>query len=223
MQGVNLLPELACDRVMPLWVARVRGVDPALGIRRFTWVEATGRGKKAYRVWWLAYSPGELALAPHVVRHGLLLSVARWFLGASPGEWDALSVREVRQGASRRTIRGREWARERVRLGHGLPPRPDAEWWRLREDDGVRWYGSRPWAVEVDTGKLAFPERYADRVRRWMVDYAGVVVVTPSPVRAQAWRDWFTAMTLRYPGWAGEWEVYGVDRWWEEGAVWRSY
>lgn len=223
MQGVNLLPELACDRVMPLWVARARGLDPTLGIRRFTWVGATGRAERRIRVWWLAYSPADVALPPHVLRHGLILAVARYYLGADPGEWDALAVREVRQGASRRTIRGREWARDRVRLGHGLPPRPDAEWWRPRWEGGMWWRGSRPWAVEVDTGKLPFPERYADRVHRWMVDYQGLVVVSPSPARARAWREWLEAMTLRYPGWAGEWEVYSVDRWWEEGAVWRSY
>lgn len=223
MPGVDGLPELACDRVMPVWVAEARGLDTRLGVRRFSWLASTGKAGRRLRVWWLAYSEADTAFPPHVVRHALLLSVARFFLGASAGEWDALVVREVRKGVNRRTHRGKEWFRRQAQGGGKLPPRPDGEWWRLRyhPDVGLSLYGHHPWAVEIDTGKLSF-SWYTRRVHGWMVGYAGLVVVTPSPDRAQRWREWFDHALLDYPGWAGRAEVYLVRNWWTEGAVWSA-
>ena len=207
--GVEGLTHLACDRVMPLWVAKVYGIPPSLGVLRWSWLLPTAGADRRRRVWWLAYSPADLAFPPHVLRHGLILSVARYFLGASPGEWDALAVREVRQGSARRTIRGRRWAQERRRGGWGLPPRPDAEWWVDRH---------APTAVEVDTGKMPL-ERYLARWEEWTRAYRGLVVVSPSAARAEAWARMRDSLRPRAPRWS--WLIFEVD--WVGGGLWKEH
>lgn len=222
MKGVELLPELACDRMMPLWVARARGIPPRLGVVRWTWVPATARASKPRRVWWVGYSEGEASFPRHLLRHGLALAVARYFLGAGPEAWDALAVREARQGASRRTIRGRAWARENREQLRGAP-RPDGEWWRMHEVIRGFWHYERdPWAVEVDAGKLPL-EVYRKRLEAWVGLYSGVVIVTLSHLRAMAWLGQVLPRFLdAYPGWASRVQVYALEEWWEERARWRE-
>lgn len=201
------LVELAADRVMPLWVAQRRGLTVRLGILRWSWLYPSSTSTHRYRVPWLAYSEADTVFPPHVLRHALILSVARYYLGAAPDEWDSLVVREVRHGATRRSIRGREWARHTLR--DRRVSRPDAEYWT-----GL----SSPYAVEVDTAKIPMTV-YLSRVKDWIHVYMGVVIVTPSPTRARQWRQWFSLMEVAYPGWKGAWSVYWVE-WWKEEAVW---
>jgi hypothetical protein len=111
---------------------------------------------------------------PHNLRHALITAVARKALGASPEGWDNLVVWD-----SRRTPRGRRWARDhrdqirwaRERGG----ARPDAEWWPP-DSRG-------PWAVEVDTGRWD-PAQLAKRGLAWLGLYEGQVWVVLSSHRA---------------------------------------
>ncbi|MCS6867795.1 hypothetical protein [Thermus sp.] len=212
MRGVAALPQLACDRMMPMWVARAYGLPPGLGVVRWSWLTATARGKKRHQVWWVGWSLAEASLPPRVVRHGLLLSVARYLLGVEPGIWDALAVREVRQGATRRTEWGREWVKREWRSLRGVS-RPDAEWWR---SGGPPW---PPTAVEVDTGKIPM-DLYRARVETWRPVYPAFLVVTTSRSRAESWREMLSQMPdfrdlLVRPTAA----VVALAGWWHEGAT----
>jgi hypothetical protein len=59
-------------------------------------------------VWWVALAGEGVTWLPHNLRHALITAVARRALGASPEGWDNLVVWD-----SRRTPRGRRWARDR--------------------------------------------------------------------------------------------------------------
>ena len=165
-------PHLAADGVAPAWLAREYGHP---GPARYSWLVPYPGAPRKVQVWWVSWLPVErVAWLPHNLRHALITAVARKALGASPEGWDNLVVWD-----SRRTPRGRRWARDnrdsirwaRERGG----ARPDAEWWRE---------GSRgPWAVEVDTGRWD-PTVLARRAHAWLGLYEGQVWVTLSPHRA---------------------------------------
>lgn len=201
------LVHLACDGVVPVWLAREYGVPPRVGILRYLWLHPTARAVRKVQVYYLAWSPGEAALGSRALRHGLMTAVARRVLAAPPDAWDSLAVR-----SSRRSSRGRAWARRLGREGRlkGVP-RPDAEWWR--ED-----WASDPWAVEVDTGRLPV-ERMASRLLRWSEVYAGSVWLTPSEARAHALASAFQAVVARRY-WAWPIRVLYLPRWWESGEFW---
>ncbi|MEN2983032.1 MAG: hypothetical protein ABDH20_11165 [Thermus sp.] len=203
---MRALPQLACDRVMPLWVARAYGLPPGLGVVRWTWLGATARAERRRRVWWLAWSPAEASLPPHIVRHGLVLSVARYLLGVEPGAWDTLAVREVRQGAARRSIRGREWARRDREWLRGVS-RPDSEWWRSPYPP--------PTAVEVDAGKVPL-DLYRSRVRGWLRVYDSLLVLVLSRARGEAWLKLLPDLLVDRPYF--RLEVWLLEGWWTEGA-----
>jgi len=164
-------PHLAADGVEPAWLAREYGYS---GRARYTWLAPYPGAPRKVRVWWVAWPVKGVTWLPHNLRHALITAVARRALRASPEGWDNLVVWD-----SRRTPRGRQWARQnrdfirwaRERGG----ARPDAEWWRE---------GSRgPWAVEVDTGRWD-PTVLARRAHAWLGLYEGQVWVTLSPHRA---------------------------------------
>lgn len=75
--------------------------------------------RRAVRLEVVGWSRGEVALAPKALRHALATAVARYRLRARPDLWDSLAVR-----SSRRSLRGREWARWLGREGRlkGSPP-----------------------------------------------------------------------------------------------------
>ncbi|MGC8905567.1 hypothetical protein [Thermus sp.] len=206
MAGLTPLVHLACDGVMPLWLAREYGLPPRAGLVRYLWLHPTARSARKVQVYYLAWSPGEAALGPRAARHGLMTAVARYALGASPEAWDSLAVR-----SRRRTLRGRTWAKRMGREGRLREvPRPDAEWW---------WdsWASDPWAVELDTGRLPV-ERMASRLLRWSEVYAGSVWLTPSEARAHALASAFQAVVARRY-WAWPIRVLLLPRWWESGEV----
>lgn len=201
---MEALVHLACDGVMPLWLAQVYGLSRGAGLVRYTWLHPTARSRRKVRVYLVAWATKEASLGPRAIRHGLMTAVARRVLAASPDAWDSLAVR-----SSRRSSRGRAWARRLGREGRlrGVP-RPDAEWWR--ED-----WASDPWAVEVDTGRLPV-ERMASRLLRWSEVYAGSVWLTPSEARAYDLASTFLAVVASRD-WAWPIRVLYLPRWWESG------
>ncbi len=165
------MPHLAADGVEPAWLARGYGYS---GPARYTWLAPYPGASRKVRIWWVAWPVKGVTWLPHNLRHALITAVARKALGASPGAWDNLVVWD-----SRRTPRGRRWARDhrdqirwaRERGG----ARPDAEWWPP-DSRG-------PWAVEVDTGRWD-PAQLARRALAWLGLYEGQVWVVLSPHRA---------------------------------------
>lgn len=204
------LVHLACDGVMPAWLAREYGVPLRSAHRRVVHLPPTARSRRAVRLEVVGWSREEAGLGPRALRHGLMTAVARRVLAAPPDAWDSLAVR-----SSRRSSRGRAWARRLGREGRlkGVP-RPDAEWWR--ED-----WASDPWAVEVDTGRLPV-ERMASRLLRWSEVYAGSVWLTPSEARAHALASAFQAVVARRY-WAWPIRVLYLPRWWESGEFWEVW
>ena len=205
---MEALVHLACDGVMPLWLARVYGLPRGAGLVRYTWLHPTARSRGKVQVYWVAWSEAEASLGPRAIRHGLITAVARYALRQSPEVWDSLAVR-----SSRRTLRGREWARRLGREGRlkGVP-RPDAEFWPGRH---------APAALEVDTGRLPV-ERMASRLLRWSEVYAGSVWLTPSEARAHAMASAFQAVVARRY-WAWPIRVLYLPRWWESGEFWEVW
>jgi hypothetical protein len=165
------MPHLAADGVEPAWLAREYGHR---GPARYSWLAPYPGASRKVRVWWVAWPVKGVTWLPHNLRHALITAVARKALGASPEGWDNLVVWD-----SRRTPRGRRWARDHrdqirwVRERGGA--RPDAEWW----PEGSRG----PWAVEVDTGRWD-PTVLARRADAWLGLYEGQVWVVLSPHRA---------------------------------------
>jgi hypothetical protein len=165
------MPHLAADGVAPAWLAREYGYS---GRARYTWLAPYPGASRKVRVWWVAWPVKGVTWLPHNLRHALITAVARKALGASPEGWDNLVVWD-----SRRTPRGRRWARDhrdqirwaRERGG----ARPDAEWWPP-DSRG-------PWAVEVDTGRWD-PAQLAKRGLAWLGLYEGQVWVVLSSHRA---------------------------------------
>lgn len=205
---MDALAHLAADGVMPVWLAHVYGVPLHLGYRGTAVVAPTAHARTQVRVPYVAWSRAEAALGPRALRHGLALSVARLNLMALPSEWEALAVR-----SSRRTPRGKEWARKMAREGYlkGVP-RPDGEWWppSIYRD---------PLAVEIDTGKLD-PWRVWERWDKWRI-YSGVIWVVLSPHRAEVVGELMDRWLQDRPGLRGRWRVLWLKAWWEGNAyVW---
>jgi hypothetical protein len=170
-------PHLAADGVEPAWLAREYGYR---GPARYSWLAPYPGAPRKARIWWVSWPVEGVKWLPHNLRHALITAVARKALGASPEGWDNLVVWD-----SRRTPRGRRWARDhrdqirwaRERGG----ARPDAEWW-LPDSRG-------PWAVEVDTGRWD-PTVLARRALAWLGLYEGQVWVVLSPHRASVLGEW---------------------------------
>jgi hypothetical protein len=206
---VEALVHLACDGVMPLWLARVYGLPRGAGLVRYTWLHPTARSRGKVQVYWVAWSEAEASLGPRAIRHGLITAVARHALGIAPDAWDSLAVR-----SSRRSVRGREWASRMARDGRlaGVP-RPDAEVWTG---------GYSPVALEVDTGRLPV-ERMAYRFLRWSALYSGSVWVAPSEARARALAEAFRSL-VEPRKWTWPVQVLLLPSWWESAEfveVWR--
>ena len=172
------LPHLAADAVVPAWLAREYGYS---GPARYTWLAPAPGASRKVQVWWVSWLPVErVKWLPHNLRHALITAVARKALGASPEGWDNLVVWD-----SRRTPRGRRWARDnrdsirwaRERGG----ARPDAEWWPP-DSRG-------PWAVEIDAGRWD-PALLARRAEAWRGLYEGQVWVVLSFRRASVLGEW---------------------------------
>jgi hypothetical protein len=171
------MPHLAADGVEPAWLARGYGYS---GPARYTWLAPYPGASRKVRIWWVSWPVKGVTWLPHNLRHALITAVARKALGASPEGWDNLVVWD-----SRRTPRGRQWARQnrdfirwaRERGG----ARPDAEWW-LPDSRG-------PWAVEVDAGRWD-PTVLARRALAWLGLYEGQVWVVLSPHRASVLGEW---------------------------------
>jgi hypothetical protein len=170
-------PHLAADGVEPAWLAREYGYR---GPARYSWLAPYPGASRKVQVWWVAWPVKGVTWLPHNLRHALIAAVARKALGASPEGWDNLVVWD-----SRRTPRGRRWARDhrdqirwaRERGG----ARPDAEWWPP-DSRG-------PWAVEVDTGRWD-PAQLARRADAWLGLYEGQVWVVLSSHRASVLGEW---------------------------------
>jgi hypothetical protein len=193
------LPHLAADAVVPAWLAREYGYS---GPARYTWLAPYPGAPRKVRVWWVSWLPVErVNWLPHNLRHALITAVARRALEASPEGWDNLVVWD-----SRRTPRGRRWARDnrdsirwaRERGG----ARPDAEWW----PEGSRG----PWAVEVDTGRWD-PALLARRAEAWRGLYEGQVWVVLSFRRASVLGEWLLRAGVAHK----PVRLLVVRNWWE--------
>ncbi|WP_038059301.1 hypothetical protein [Thermus amyloliquefaciens] len=214
------LVHLACDGVMPRWLAEVYGVPRGAGHRRVVHLPPTPWSRRAVRLEVVGWSRGEVALAPKALRHALATAVARYRLRARPDLWDSLAVR-----SSRRSLRGREWARWLGREGRlkGVP-RPDAEVWDVealapflprftkRPDTGWPHLYS-PVAVEVDM-RLS-PEAVWARWEAWLSVYSGVLWFVPSEERARAVGSLLRRWLEGREGLSDAWRVYVIGRWWD--------
>jgi len=204
---------------MPLWLVRKYGLPVrGSGFRGVARVAPTAHARRLVRVEFLAWDRETRELGPSALRHVLALAVVRHHLGVAPGAWDNLATR-----TRRTTLRGRAWARRRLR-GERVP-RPDAEWWA----DVVR---HDPVAVEVDTGKLP-ADRIRRRLRSWHDVYSGLVWVTFTEDRARRvgalLREVMVEQSLRL-GFGGQvsahleekWRVVALSPWWAEEARWEE-
>ena len=207
--------ELACDGVMPVWVAEARGIPLNRGYQRTLSLAPTAHSRLTYRVPLVGWSqpdveprmkkPGKGQPGPlpedreryirRMLRHGAITAVVRWYMQIGPGVWDSLAVR-----SSRRLIRGRMWAKEHFEQVRGVA-RPDAEWW-YRDNRFAS-----PFAIEIDTSSQVV-ELMGERIQKWVRLYAGVRWVVLSDARAKS---------IYELGLGPKVEVYVLSRWWEPG------
>jgi len=217
---VEGLVHLACDGVMPAWLAREYGVPLRSAHRRVVHLPPTARSRRAVRLEVVGWSREEAGLGPRALRHALATAVARYRLGARPDLWDSLAVR-----SSRRSVRGREWAQRMGRRGElaGVP-RPDAEVWdvealtrvlpMVRSAWGDLPYLHAPVAVEVDAVRLPL-ERIVARWEAWEGVYSGVLWVALSEARARTVQALMSEWLADRPGLRPWWAVWSLGRWWD--------
>lgn len=234
MRGVDdtaALPELMADVVMPLWLAKARGIPRHLwGVVRWTWFPPgwVGEGRCRRRVWWVGAGP--VIPSPRTLRQGLVLAVVRYLLGVPPDRWDPIAVREG-PGLGRRTVYGRVWAAENWSSLQGIS-RPDAEAWEVAPRTvipGVQVVDTRVDAVELDMGTRpmrSYAARdgrvvrgYLDRVDAWLRTYRHVIIVVPTISRAAVWARALPAL-IHTPWTAERIRLYVLSHWWTDSAHW---